>query len=315
MAESTPPPPNSGPDAPWRGLGRAVLGRVLDEPLVHFLLIGALVFALDQALSPRTADPRLIVLDDAAYGEIVDIYAASHGRPPTPEEMDPLAERWVMNETLYREAMALGLDRGDEMVKERIMQKMRVLLTSSITVDPPTEAVARDWFAQNRALYDEPARLSLSIAQIDGEEPDARRWADELNASGSAEPEPGPGVPPIIRLVDRGAPTLEQGLGPDFVAAVLAMPIGVWMPMPSPVGWQAVRLDARVPPAPARFEDVRTAAAADWREFTFRRAQLQSVATLQEGYTLERRPYDPGTFAARAEAVARAAEVNQLNRK
>lgn len=292
-------------------IATGALRALLREPLAHFLAIGLAVFALDRALAPVVEDPRLILLDDRAYGEIVDIFAESAGRAPTPEEMAPLADRWLMNEVLYREARALRLEEGDEMVRERIMQKMRVLIHSGVAVEPPPEPVARDWFERNRALYDHPAVISLQIAQLDADAGTARGWAERLAALDAVGQRPPLHEVSIYPFEERPVGALAEVLGEPFVTAASQLPPGVWTAMESPVGWQAVRLDAYVPARVATYEEAAAAVASDWREHTFRRAARDAIEALQASYRVERAPYDADAFASRALSADAQAQAEQ----
>lgn len=290
------------PPAP-AGLLRALAA----EPLVHFLMIGVVVFALDRALSPTKVDPRLIEVDAAAYGEIVDIFADVNARPPTPEEMAPLVERWIQEQTLYREARALSLEEGDDMVRERVIQKMRVLLHSAVTTDLPDEATARAWFEQNRDRYAAPPVLSLRVAQVDGDEDAARGWAEKLNAMEEAGAVPQPHEIRVIPFANRPEAQLRGLMGDAFVDGALALPRGRWGAVASPAGWQAARVEAYEIGRVATYEEVAGAVGADWKEATYRRAVRQSLDQLMASYRIERAPYDPAAFEARAAVAAEAA--------
>ena len=84
----------------------------LSEPLVHFVFLGAMVFALDHALVARAGDPNTIVVSADVNKELVGMFTDSRRRPPTPEELKSLQKIWLDNEVLYREGLANGLDRG-----------------------------------------------------------------------------------------------------------------------------------------------------------------------------------------------------------
>jgi hypothetical protein len=286
---------------------RAALARLWRslraEPLAHFLAIGLALFAADRLLSPEEQNPRLIRVDDAVYGKIVDIFAESRGRPPTAEEMAPLIDRWIMNETLYREALALGLDRGDDMIRERVMQKMRVLIHSGIEIDPPEERVLRAWFEENRDRYADPALLSIRIARVDGTEAEARAAAEALNADDEAA-----GLR-VYPYADRPREAMIEVFGARFIEDVEALEPGRWSAVETPGGWQAAILDAYEPGREARFEEAANAAAADWTEQTFRATARRSLEALMAGYEVAWEPYEAAAFADRAAKAAAAAEA------
>ena len=93
------------------------------EPLLHFLLIGAALFALDGVLAARQDDPRHIVVGAAVDAEARQTFQAARGRPPTGDELRALRQVWIDNEVLYREGIAMGLDKGDTAIRERVIFK------------------------------------------------------------------------------------------------------------------------------------------------------------------------------------------------
>jgi hypothetical protein len=104
--------------------------RWLREPLLHFLLIGLALFAIYRALNPAAVEQenrRRIELTDDDLRQLELGWTMQWRRPPTPEEMRRLVESKIREEILYREALALGLDQGDTIVKRRMVQKMEFL--------------------------------------------------------------------------------------------------------------------------------------------------------------------------------------------
>src|SRR5262245_38894831 len=112
------------------------IAALLREPLLHFLLIGSLLFAVHAVATPSISHERLIEIRPEVRQSIVDLYKSKRNTEPgselpagpSAEELERLIDVWVLNEVLYREAIAQGLDKGDEMIRERIIQKMRLLI-------------------------------------------------------------------------------------------------------------------------------------------------------------------------------------------
>lgn len=278
------------------GQTRGLWRRIADEPLAHFLAIGLAIFAVDRLTATEVADPKRIVVDEAAYGQIVREFALTQGRAPTAEEMPRLAEQWVMNEALYREARALRLEDGDDMVRERLMQKLRVLMHSAVTVENPDDATLRAYFEENRALYDRPEMLTFQLAQLDGAQPEAEALARRLTAADRGEVALSPGEVNVFPFADRPRAGLEQVFGAEMVAAIAAAPQDAWVPLETVRGWQAIRLDRVAPAEPADFEALRSTLAAEWKELEMRRAARRSVEALIASYGVERQAYDPASF-------------------
>src|SRR5580765_607773 len=129
---------------------RSSVKRWLREPLLQFLVAGALLFAGYRMLHPEayrpTDDNRIeVTADDLRQLEIA--WAAQWHRPPTPDEMRGLVDARVREEILYREALSLGLERGDSIVKRRLAQKMEFLAGDVSTLPDPSAAELRAWYA------------------------------------------------------------------------------------------------------------------------------------------------------------------------
>ena len=143
---------------------RSSVKRWLREPLLHFLVAGLLLFAVYRILHPelsRAAEVNRIEVtaDDLRQLEIA--WAAQWRRPPTPDEMRGLIESRVREEILYREALALGLDQGDTIVKRRLAQKMEFLAGDVSALRDPTADELHAWYASNPERFAEPGHRSF----------------------------------------------------------------------------------------------------------------------------------------------------------
>lgn len=109
---------------------------LLREPLLHFLLAGASLFALHGVFGAEVTDADRIVVGPDEIAAIVQRSGAQTGRIPSDAELDALVEGWVREEVLYREALAMGLDEGDPVVRQRMIDKMGFLLEGMDGEDP-----------------------------------------------------------------------------------------------------------------------------------------------------------------------------------
>ena len=137
--------------------------RLFREPLLHFLLIGGALFAVYHFVQP-TPDPARsskeirLSLDDVARMAL--LFQSQWKREPTAQELGQLMETRVQIEILYREALATGLDKDDEIVKRRMAQKMQFLAEDTAPRDPTT-AELKSWFAKNSNSFALPGRVSF----------------------------------------------------------------------------------------------------------------------------------------------------------
>ena len=110
----------------------------LREPLLHFVVLGALLFALDHWRAGREADPRSIVVGTEVDIEARQLFKASRGREPGAEELAALRQVWLDNEVLYREGLALQVDKGDKSIRERVIFKALSVVDANVKLRPLT---------------------------------------------------------------------------------------------------------------------------------------------------------------------------------
>jgi peptidyl-prolyl cis-trans isomerase C len=138
---------------------RHLTSSLLREPLVHFVVLGTALFLLYARVAPEPAH-EIVVPASLVQGLVRDAERRT-GRTPTPAEAEAMVERWIDDEVRYREALALGLDRGDLIVRRRLVQKMDFLLAGSTPVPAPTDAELAAWLAAHPDQYAAPDRLSF----------------------------------------------------------------------------------------------------------------------------------------------------------
>ncbi len=255
---------------------RDLLSALVREPLVHFVLAGVLVFGVHRLLSPA-AGGRIEVSAETVAGLRLE-HERRRGAPASLEEQRALIERHVENELLVREALALGLDRGDIIVRRRLIQKMQLLLEGD-PADAPGEAELRACFERDRERWRRPATVSFEHVFVRAGEDDAgrARAAAEALASGA---DPGGLGDPFVRghtLEGLTDTEVAASFGGGFAAALETLAPGGWSPpLRSPYGLHLVRVTARVPARPATWDEVATQArqecARAWREARIRRA-------------------------------------------
>ena len=250
--------------------------RLLREPLVHFLLIGAVLFGLysvTQSGRPATAASKEIRLSVDEIAQLTLLYQSQWRRPPTPQELARMVENRVQQEILYREALAMGLDKDDEIVKRRMAQKMQFLAEDVAAAREPSMAELRSWFEKNSAKFAQPPRLSFRHLYFspDRRGPRARDDAQQALAKLAGAPVDakvaGSLADPFMfqeYYRDRAPEFLGKEMGPQFALAVAKLAPGSWQgPIESGFGWHLVFVDTAIPGRVPAFEevepDVRTA--------------------------------------------------------
>src|SRR5262249_17783278 len=135
--------------------------RWLREPLLHFVLIGLALFGVYRLLQPGGGgqnDSTKIVLTEDDLAQMTVTWRAQGRPPPTQEEMKSLLEEKIRQEVLYREALKLGLDKDDTIVKRRMVQKMDFLSDDLSDLREPNRDELKAWFTKNSERFTVPGR-------------------------------------------------------------------------------------------------------------------------------------------------------------
>jgi hypothetical protein len=254
------------------------------EPLVHFILLGGVLFAADYALASREDDPRVIVIDREVDAQAIKVFTEARGRVPDEEELFALRRVWLDNEVLYREGMALGLDKGDKAIRERVIFKALSVVDANVRKPEIDAAGLRQWFETHRSRYDEPARYDFEEAVIAGKRTDdvVRAFANSLNAGTPGEIDAGLRV-----FTRRPHENIVQSYGAEFAAALEASPAGEWRALQSKDGLRVMRLKSVTPPKPAAFEDFAGIVYQDWTDSVMAEQRSDAVRSLARKYQVK----------------------------
>ncbi|MEZ4508088.1 MAG: peptidylprolyl isomerase [Thermomicrobiales bacterium] len=256
----------------------------LREPLLHFLLLGGLLFAIDHFINGRVDDPRTIVVDAAVDNQARQVFKAARGREPNEDELYVLRKVWLDNEVLYREGLALGVDKGDTAIRERVIFKALSIIDANVKLPPVDDNQLRAWFESHRDKYDEPARYDFQEAVLSGDnsETAVRAFAAALNAGTPGEAKAG------LRIFkDRPQNNIVQSYGDEFAEALRQSPTDLWQALPTRNGWRAIRLESITPPKPADYEALRGVVLQDWKDATASELRSDAVRALAKKYTIK----------------------------
>ena len=269
--------------ASWRD--RAV--GLLREPLVHFLAAGALIFVVLSG-RPPDAGERRIVVNEAVVSGLVNRYVQAFRRPPSDEELDGLIRDYVRGEVYYREALRLGLDQDDEVVKKRLRNKMLAIAGAEAEAARPSDADLQALLDKDPARYASPPRYTLEQRYLGPDSPTLRSVIKTQLAAlkpGATPTLPSEPIPLPTRLDDVPALDLATQFGDEFAAALDKAPLGQWTgPIPSGFGLHLVKLERRAAPPPPKLADLRQRLENDWRSAAVRKAEDDNLNALLKGY-------------------------------
>jgi peptidyl-prolyl cis-trans isomerase C len=205
---------------------------------------------------------------------------------PTAEQMQHLVDARVREEILYREALALGLDKGDTIVKRRMAQKMEFLFEDVAALREPTADDLKVWFEKNSERFRLPARATFRHLYFSPDRRGPRARADAAQGLEKVAGKPGD-APEATALADRfmfqdyyadrSFDDVAKTFGPPFTQALFGIRPGVWAgPIESGYGWHLVWVDALTPARVPAFDEVERDVKTGWVED--QRAQIRQRA-------------------------------------
>lgn len=271
--------------------------RLAHEPLVHFFVLSMVLWGIHAYIQPRSQLSR-ITITKAAAAQLAEHYRQQYGVLPSPSQLDALVDAAITEEISYRQAIKLGLDQGDQIVRRRLVQKYDFLQQDLAAPRDPTTAEAQDYYSRHAERYVLPERLTFTHVYFS---PDRRGDAgareataalaaalnlrDVKRAAADGDPYPGPmdliGATPeeIARVFGR------NGLSQD----IAAVPIGHWTPpLRSGFGWHTVYVTDRQPARRANFEEVYDQVTAHFREAESIRRTAEANAAMRSRFKIVR---------------------------
>lgn len=272
--------------------------KLLREPLLHFLLIGAAFFLYFNVFSDpgKDGDGKTIVVDAAEIEWMKASWQQRWNRPPLPGELDGMIEDYIRETVLYREALALGLDKDDRYIRQRLGLKMEFLAADLVTMAPPAEDELKAYFDAHRERYQEPPRYTFTQVYFD---PDKRGNAtlDDAKAvkarlvSGEAGIEDpgslGDGLMLGSDFIDKDEANIQKLFGSVFAQSLVGLTPGRWSgPLSSGYGVHLVYVDKVTEPQAPDFETVRDKLTQDWTADKGEELKQKFYAGLRDQYTV-----------------------------
>lgn len=258
------------------------------EPLLHFAIAGLALFGLFRVLAPEPSQTIVVSADTVERLKVAQ--ERRLGRPPTPDELDAAIEGWAEGELLYREAIALGLDRGDPIVRRRLVQKMQFLFEESEAPAEPSDAELEAWIAAHAERFEQAPRVGLThvfVASSSRVVPEAQLQAIEADLREGADPATlGEAFVLGQVLGPRTAGDLDRQFGGEFGQAVMKLPDEGWHRLRSIYGWHLVHVDERLPGKLATVDQVRSQAREGLLQERRAAQRDQALAELRSRYVI-----------------------------
>jgi len=271
----------------------SLLRRILSEPFVHFLAIGAAIFVAYAAINRGSDAPQeeTIVVSAGQIGQILEVFSRTWQRPPTPEELRGLIDAHIKEEVFYREGRKLGLDDNDTVFRRRLQQKMEFLMEPSAAELTPGEGELQAFLEANREAFRIPKRLAFEQVYFNPERrgaaaADAAEVLERLRAGEVSDPT-GLGDQTMLsqRLALTSVDRIELAFGGDFAAGLAKAPVGEWVgPVRSGFGLHLVKLDERKEARDPTLSEVIGIVTREWEDQRRREIADKRYADMREEY-------------------------------
>jgi len=287
--------PQSRPKSPYS----PALNRWLREPLLHFLLIGIALFGAYSYMHRGRGgveSSRQIALTFDELRQMDMYFESQWHRQPTPAEFQALVEDKVREEVLYREGLAMGLDKDDEIVKRRMAQKMQFLAEDVAAAHEPSNAELKAWFEKNSNKFALPSRYSFRHLYFSSDKRGKNAQEDAVKTLAKIADQPEDSklavslADPFMfqdYYGDRAPEALAKEFGPQFVVALEKLKPGSWQgPIESGYGWHLVFVDTVIPGRIPAFEEMEPDVKTAWLGEQKATAWQKAYAEMRAKYTV-----------------------------
>lgn len=270
------------------------MSKWLKEPLIHFLALGGLIFLVYSGISKQRSAGEIFI-SSGQQDTLINTFSRTWQRPPTPTEFKGLLDEYVREEIAYREAIALGLDDNDVIIRRRLRQKLELLAEDVASLSVPSEAELQAFLQEHQddyliearyslqQLYFSPdlrqdaladAQSALARLQVAGSTPDAESLGDPITLPGTVS--------------DMRSGDLARLFGAAFAAGLESAETGRWQgPVESGFGIHLVFITEKVPQQAPALEQVRNDVQRDWFSLRRREAVENLYQRLVENYQIE----------------------------
>ncbi len=239
------------------------------EPLLHFLIIGTAIFAVFSIANKEEAadSGNKIVVSSAEIKRLSDSWSKRRNRPPSEIELQGLIDSYIKEEIYYREALSLGLDQDDTIIRRRLMQKMEFLSNDLAELDQPDESALNKYFLENQEKYRLPAQISFTHIYFSIDKRGARALEDSKRVLTELDvpraPERGDSFMMEYDFVKETPSEVARSFGSGFAEQLFTLETNTWQgPVASGYGFHLVRIsekiDARMPELASVIDKVRT---------------------------------------------------------
>ncbi|NVK49366.1 MAG: peptidyl-prolyl cis-trans isomerase [Cyclobacteriaceae bacterium] len=267
--------------------------KFLKEPLVHFLFLGGLIFGYHYLVNTNSESENAIVIDDTEYDYLLSLWKNQWKREPNEQDIKAFLDQYLRQEVFYKEALVLGLDHNDIIVKRRLAQKMEAVSNDlNAMLNPPTDNDLREFYETNDSLFLLPPTYSFKQVLFTNQEPN---WQTELQATQKALND-GQAIPTsrVLKLSIanewENSPINEiaKAFGGEFASKLESLPLNQWAgPIESGFGQHLVFISEKRDSELADFETIKSYVEKEYEYQTELEMQEQVYQDLLEKYQVK----------------------------
>ena len=244
--------------------------KLLREPLLHFLLIGAALFIVFSVVGedPGERGDKTIIVSEGKIEQLASIFMKTWQRPPTSQELKGLVDDFLLEEVYYRQAVEMGIDRDDTIIRRRMRQKLEFFTDDAVAAIQPSEEQLAEYLAANPEKFRRDSIYTFRQVYInpekhgDGFDAYVQRQLAALKA--------GEEVAGDSRLLEDSfeaatSRAVDSAFGAGFAAKLDELEEGEWQgPISSGLGVHLVKVDGHVPGEVPELSEVRPAVEREW---------------------------------------------------
>ena len=272
--------------------------KLLREPLLHFVFIGAVIYALYGAFAEPVVEEsdKTIVVTAGEIEWMRTSWQKRWNRPPTAQEFNGLIQQYIKETVLYREALTMGLNKHDMIIRRRLAQKLEFLAKDLVALTPPTEDELKAYFDEHQARYQELTLYTFTQVFFDPDKrgdatlDDAETVKATLIAQGNTIEDPGSlgdGLMLQNYYPQKDRAEIQRNLGSGFTDTLITLTPGQWHgPVLSGFGVHLVYVNGIIEPPSPVFAEVRERVVADWSLDRGEELNDKFYANLREQYSI-----------------------------
>jgi len=204
----------------------SIVKRALQQPTLHFFIIGALLFAVHRFVAGE-AEPNTVFVTPSLKADLARRFQDDKGRPPSAAEAEAALNAWKLEEALFREALQQHLERDDRAVRSLLIEKLRAQALLEVPKYQPSEAELAQWLEQHRSLYESPRRYLLEWLVVERALPGAAAERSQLEAKLNAGADPSKLGRPLFGA-NLNTVEARERLGDALTNALVTLPLGQW---------------------------------------------------------------------------------------